>query len=409
MLLSDLDVNKYSSMVTDTMCRAHNISPTEKTERAILAWNILNPNDPIQEHYYVMNKNRIVMEFDLITEQLGNEAAINIRIFEHTYIKDLTLWLESRKIAKHRKQLESLMRSCHCDSIVGLISITHCASLTDTLWVKRSDSNITWEQVNLYTNPFDETIAKIAFNGLGVYGQQFTSTTPEFSTEGSFEKCWIRDDKNDVYMVKRGTEGFANAGMEPYSEALYTQIASCFDISFTKYTLVKYHSKLASRCKLFTNMNLSLLPAARYMDDVGTIEGFYKYYSNLGFQKEFATMLILDSLTLNCDRHPGNFGFLVNSDTFEIIKPAPLYDFNLSCLPYIMKTDNVTDYINEHCEPKIGKDFVYVAKAVLTSELRTTLINLKSFDYTNPGFGFPKWRVKMLNDIKDQMIKDILG
>ena len=47
MLLSDLDINRYSSMVTNAVCEAHAVSPTDKIQRAILAWNILNPEDPV--------------------------------------------------------------------------------------------------------------------------------------------------------------------------------------------------------------------------------------------------------------------------------------------------------------------------------------------------------------------------
>jgi len=46
-LLSDLDINRYSSMVTNAVCEAHGVSPTDKIQRAILAWNILNPKDPV--------------------------------------------------------------------------------------------------------------------------------------------------------------------------------------------------------------------------------------------------------------------------------------------------------------------------------------------------------------------------
>ena len=120
-------------------------------------------------------------------------------------------------------------------------------------------------------------------------------------------------------------------------------------------------------------------------------------------------MIILDALTVNTDRHFGNFGILVNSTTLEPVSPAPLFDFNLSCMPYVMEQDDYWDYYKKNCEPKLGKDFVTIAQGVLTPKLRTELINLKNFDYEDPGFGFPKWRLDMLNDIKDQQIKDILA
>ena len=50
-------------------------------------------------------------------------------------------------------------------------------------------------------NQFDETIAKIAFEG-GLYGKEFTTTSPEFGTSGSFAKCWVKED-DGIYLLKR--------------------------------------------------------------------------------------------------------------------------------------------------------------------------------------------------------------
>ena len=44
-------------------------------------------------------------------------------------------------------------------------------------------------------------------------------TSPELATSGSFAKCWVREG-GQISLMKRGSEGYANAGFEPYSEAL---------------------------------------------------------------------------------------------------------------------------------------------------------------------------------------------
>ena len=41
------------------------------------------------------------------------------------------------------------------------------ASLTDAFWRKRADEAITWDNVSLYRNPFDDAIARTAFDGMG--------------------------------------------------------------------------------------------------------------------------------------------------------------------------------------------------------------------------------------------------
>ena len=75
---------------------------------------------------------------------------------------------------------------------------------------------MTWNDVSLYQNEFDENIARIAFNG-GLIGEKFSSTTPEIATDGMFPKCWKRFDK-DVYLLKQGSTGAKNAGRESFSE-----------------------------------------------------------------------------------------------------------------------------------------------------------------------------------------------
>ena len=112
---------------------------------------------------------------------------------------------------------------CGCYNLDGFIRVTHALSLNDTFWIKPINSSLEWKNVSLYENQFDETIAKIAFEG-GLYGKEFTTTSPEFGTSGSFAKCWVKED-DGIYLLKRGSEGARNAGLEPYSEMYSSQIA----------------------------------------------------------------------------------------------------------------------------------------------------------------------------------------
>ena len=60
---------------------------------------------------------------------------------------------------------------CGCYNLDGFIRVTHALSLNDTFWIKTVDSKLQWKNVSLYENQFDETIAKIAFEG-GLYGKE---------------------------------------------------------------------------------------------------------------------------------------------------------------------------------------------------------------------------------------------
>ena len=66
------------------------------------------------------------------------------------------------------------------------------------------------------------------------------SFSPAPTTNGSFAKCWIREGEHfpgDIKMLKRGGSGFANFGLEPYSEYYASQLVSRFTNNYVNYDL----------------------------------------------------------------------------------------------------------------------------------------------------------------------------
>ena len=86
---------------------------------------------------------------------------------------------------------------------------------------------------------------------------------------------------------------------------------------------------------------------------------------------------------------------------------TPLFDHNLALFPYLMEQDDAEEYYKGQ-GPRLGGDFIETARAMLTPETRADLINLKGFDYKDPGYGFPAWKLKTVNELKDRQIKAIL-
>lgn len=78
----------------------------------------------------------------------------------------------------------------------------------------------------------------------------------------------------------------------------------------------------------------------------------------MGFEREFADMVVLDAVTFNQDWHLGNFGFLVNNDTFEIKSFAPLFDFNMAMLCFTTAAARDRPGQDRGTEPQAGpRDF----------------------------------------------------
>lgn len=360
--------------------------------------------------YHLMNKNLLIGKFELV-ERYGNKIATGVELYKITPFElgNVHKWLEHRQAAKHRQLIKELMVQCGCDTIEGFIRVTHCTSVNDTLWVKREDEDITWERVSLYTNEFDEVIAKLAFEGVGIYGQEFSSTTPEFGTNGAYSKCITREYDGSLAMYKRGTDGFANSGLEPYGEYLSSELYNIItDGRSVQYDLVKLHSKVASKCRIFTTEHLGLVPYSSLCDnpDLTALD----YYNEYGSGDLFRAMIVADAVTFNADRHAGNHGMLIDNDTFELTKMAPIYDNNLSLLPYAMKSDfeDIDKYL-ESQGPRIGGDWIRSAKSMLTPHLRSILINLKGYEFKYDGCEkFPKERVKKLEWLVNRQIDRIL-
>ncbi|MBQ3650663.1 MAG: hypothetical protein II957_10740, partial [Treponema sp.] len=88
------------------------------------------------------------------------------------WCQDIDSWTANRSSAKHRAHVEKILEMCGAKTKSGFIALTHCLSLTDTLWVKSDRESVTWKDVNLYENNFDEVVSKLSFDGNGLFGIQ---------------------------------------------------------------------------------------------------------------------------------------------------------------------------------------------------------------------------------------------
>lgn len=356
--------------------------------------------------YYLMNKDVFVASFNKENNRwklLQQNAEFPLGKFE------INGWLEDRKAYKHNHHLKQLMIDCGCETTEGFIKITHAASINDSFWIKKENENVTWNDISFYRNAFNDTISKLAFEGLGLYGVQMSSTSPELTTDGSFRKCWKKED-GEIYLYKRGISGAYNAGLEPYCEALASEIIHKADPTSVQYSVLKLHGEIATKCKAFTNEDVGFVPLRKLVDRSITLDELLDFFHNLGCREQFQRMLVLDAVTFNVDRHLGNIGILVDNSTQKPLGIAPNFDFNLSMLPYVTKEEfehigtKLLDY-----GPAIGNDFTRVGQEMLTSEIRRELINLQGFQFSFRGNkDFEPSRVHILETMVNQQIQAIL-
>lgn len=202
-----------------------------------------------------------LMIFSLFYESLNGLIAhiswVN-HSFSHLLPPDLTCsddgvatWLKRRVIPKNRAFVHNflqLMGLTHSDT-KGIIDVCKGLSLNDCYWVVPAGFSGSFSDYNLFQNPFSDILSLVAYTGKGGSYKPF-STSPEFTTHGILKKAWRIIDGEGIFLFKGGSEGFANSGLEPYSEFYASQVAQCMGLRHVHYDLIKWKGILASKCRL---------------------------------------------------------------------------------------------------------------------------------------------------------------
>lgn len=321
-------------------------------------------------------------------------------------------WIENRKASKHNQHLQDLMKQCGCNTLSGFIDVTHAASVNDTFWVKKADDDARWDDVSLYRNEFNETISRLAFYGLGIADIDLSSTSPELVMDGSFPKC-VKKEKDGIYLYKRGHSHAGNGGLEPYGEAMTSEIASRICENAVHYDLVRLHRIPTSRCRLFTDEKYGYVPMSAAAPDKKSIADILDYMSSFPDDSEerFREMVVCDAITFNQDRHFGNFGVLIDNDAVTPLRMAPVFDFNLAFLPYVVDSEfeHIGDKLLEY-GPKIGEDFTRIGQKMLTDRIAEKLKDLKDISFRFEGDDrFTKERIGQMKSLINRQIDAVLS
>lgn len=343
-----------------------------------------------------------------VSEELKQLLPLDLELTNQSLKK----WLEKRTIPRNRAYVSNFLARLGLNEkdTKGIIDICQGLSLNDCYWIVQENCKDKFADKNLYTNSFNTNIASIAFTGYGSYTRSSFRSSPEFTTNGMLAKSWRRI-KGKVLLYKSGTEGFANSGLEPYSEYYASQVAKTMELHYVEYGLSKWKGKLCSTCELFTSLDKSFIPIGRLVK-TGGIEAVRNYYQSLGenFYQEFIDMLVFDAVILNEDRHFGNFGLLIDNQTNKIIAPAPIFDNGLSLLCYAMEDDfkNINNYI-ETRQPASYQDFIAYVKPLMNSRQKEKVRKLLDFHFKNQSkYRLSKNRLKQLEIVIQQRAVSLL-
>lgn len=271
-------------------------------------------------------------------------------------------WLDKRKAPKNRQFVEKILHSIgDTENPLYYVDITHALSLNDAFWVTNDLFDEKWEDFNLYQHPFNEILSQIAFTG---YSKKISGviSSPEFTSNGAMKKFWSNRD-DGIYLIKGDDvfsreDGRSQATMEFYAK----QIAEKLGFNYIDYDLEEFkhrngNKEIVCKCKLFTSEDIGFVNAYDFFkandldlkeespSNIVTQSKMAKIY---GLEK-YQDLMIYDAIILNKDRHLGNFGYLIDNNTGEFLKPAPIFDNGISLLLGAAKGDmeKLTSYLQE--------------------------------------------------------------
>ncbi len=337
-------------------------------------------NTVVAGKYTLRNKDIPLIKFDLLRETVTvngiqaydyalkinyinkeQQALLPYSLKNELSPENLLLWIERRKAPKNRRFVEQLMQTISDKSNpLAYVDISHALSLNDALWITNDAMTAAWHDFNLYSHPFDQVLAYIAFTG---HSEKISGvvTSPEYTSSGALKKCWSNH-ADGIYLLK-GDDfiNYSDGRSQATTEFYAAQIAAIMDFEHIPYDLEEFHHRdgekeIICKCKLFTDENTGYVPAYDFLRDKGLdvrranlqkILVQDKMAEIYGREK-YADLMIFDALICNKDRHLGNFGYLIDNDTGNYLKPAPLFDNGFSLLYGAAKSDmdNLTEYIS---------------------------------------------------------------
>jgi len=304
-------------------------------------------------------------------------------------------WLERRVIPKNRTFVEEILRSfgLAMGDIKGIIDICKGLSLNDSYWIVPEGFEGKFKDYNLYENRFSEILSLVAYTGITQSDAAF-STSPELTTNGMLPKAWRFIEHEGIFLYKGGTSGFANTGKEPFCEFYASQVAEAMKLDAVHYSLENWKGILASKCKLFTDIDTAFVPIGRIVKS-GGLAAVIRFYDELGgeFADAVRDMLVFDALIYNEDRHFGNFGLLRDNHTGEIIAPAPIFDNGVSLFSLAMKDDyvNLNEYARTRSPVYPGTNFEAICQAFMTARQVEKLRKMVKFSFErHPKLNLPE-------------------
>ncbi|WP_104637130.1 HipA domain-containing protein [Helicobacter felis] len=369
-------------------------------------------NKDRQVALFVVNENQktpVITEIEVYYPDL---LPIPLKGIHECYLpKRLLSWLIQRRIPKSRRFMRQILFSSDIaeNEPLSYLQDSFALSLNDTFWTIPSHLSYTWEQINLYHNPFNEPLAVVAITGVSAKLKKSEKRpSPELTTNGMLKKCWVRSD-DKIIRLRKG-----QVGTESYCEYYSAQIAKAMGLKCVEYDLSEYRKNIVCQCPIFTSEEVGFVAMENCIDYARYKKLEYEPQARLGLLaqvtgREFIEdLLFFDALVFNTDRHLGNFGMLIDNNANYLTTPAPIFDNGLAFLGQIDEGD-LNDIPALFARVNSGFEMSFHAQLELAAQPRHVpmLERLKGFKFTrHKTYNLPETWLKAGESMLEQRAQE---
>ena len=249
-------------------------------------------------------------------------------------------WWHDRAIPKTRHGAKTALQKLGYTSTNSALVNNLALSLSDCYWIQPRDENLTWKDVNLFTNDFVDSFGEITINRDYIIDLRKETRFNCATSQGELQKKWCIDKSGRRYMIKGN---YGQSYQQSLNEIFTTNLHQQQNFNkYTPYSLVKLQVEnnlegLGCMCYDFCSEEIECISAWELLQTTKLKQNESYYYPfkkiclNLGMpEQEFNDFIdyqiMTDYLISNTDRHMNNIAVMRNPDTLELLGFAPIFD-----------------------------------------------------------------------------------
>ncbi len=239
----------------------------------------------------------------------------------------LRRWWQRRAVPITQGRIRFLLREMGLATPQEYLVKNLGLSLSDHYWIKPIESDVEWDDVNLFTNDFTDATVK---DGVA-HGY-----SPSSSTQGDLQKFWIIDNGKRQLVKGNWGSNSQNSLNEVFATLLHEKQGKQPFCAYAHYQTKKM-AHIHCICDCWTSAAIEFIPAIDVIESTKQkcAVSDYEHFINVCVQnglteshvRSFLEYQILtDFILTNTDRHLNNFGVLRDTNTLKFVSMAPLFD-----------------------------------------------------------------------------------